>query len=118
MQPPVLVSNNNKKNVSDGSTINFALSGNKFVFQNNKWHDVTDIKEYEGRIHPTIAENISLKKRVELLVDLVAKSQFEANEISKDLEEATEIYEALKRQAEFDDQPSPDKEKNDENVPN
>ena len=77
-------------------TINLALSGNKLVYQQAVWNDVTDIEELKKFVHPTVAENISLKKRVEILVKLLAESRYQTECVKKDIKEAQNILSELK----------------------
>ena len=84
------------KRGAPGPTIQLALSGNKLVYQNAVWNDVTDFEELQNYIHPTVAENIALKKRVEVLVKLLAESRYKTDCISKDVKEAQNILSDLK----------------------
>lgn len=85
-------------------TIQIALSGNKLVYQNAVWNDVTDIEELNNYIHPTVAENISLKKRVEVLVKLLSESRYQTDCILKDVKEAQNILADLKEATGIADQ--------------
>ena len=86
---------NSKKNLKAPS-IQIALSGNKIVYSNGEWHDVTDMKEASEAIHPIVAENISLKKRAELLVRLIAESEYEIQLIQSEMEEVDDIISKFK----------------------
>ncbi|EAY15302.1 circumsporozoite protein, putative [Trichomonas vaginalis G3] len=77
-------------------TIQAAYTGNKLVYQSSLWNDVTDLKDFENRVHPVVAENMSLKRRLELLVKLVAESRFNVDSLKKDIKEAQDILDELK----------------------
>ena len=77
------------------SNIQFSLSGNKIIYNNNKWDDVTNFEEIKNNIHPILAENINLKKRRELLVKLVAESEYINQNLEVDINEATQILDEL-----------------------
>ena len=85
-------------------TIQFALSGNKLIYQQSIWNDVTNIEELNNFIHPTVAENISLKKRVEVLVHLLTESRYQTECIKKDIKEAQDILTELKESTGFTEQ--------------
>jgi hypothetical protein len=50
-----------------------------------------------GAVHPVVAENISLKKRVELLVRLIAERQHETNMVSAEIDECDEVIQDMHR---------------------
>ena len=85
-------------------TIQISLSGNKFIYQQSVWNDVTSLEELNNFVHPTVAENISLKKRVEILVRLLAESRYQTECIKKDIKEAQDILTELKESTGFTEQ--------------
>jgi hypothetical protein len=58
---------------------------------------VSDKEELIGRIHPLVAENISLKKRAEALVRLVAEAEFDAHQLDDEMAECDAVIRDLKR---------------------
>jgi hypothetical protein len=79
------------------AAIQITLSGNKIAYANGAWIDVTDPEELAGSVHPIVAENISLKKRAELLVRLVAEREYETHQIEDEIVECDEVIRDLSR---------------------
>jgi hypothetical protein len=75
--------------------IQIALSGSKLIYADNTWTDVSDKAELMRTIHPVIGENMSLKKRAELLVRLVAQSQYETQQIDNEISECDDVIRDL-----------------------
>jgi hypothetical protein len=50
-----------------------------------------------GRIHPLVAENISLKRRAEALVRLVAEAELESHQLDDEMAECAAVIRDLKR---------------------
>jgi hypothetical protein len=79
------------------SAIQITLSGNKIAYANGAWIDVTDAEELAGSVHPLVAENMSLKKRAELLVRLIAEREYETHQIEDEIVECDEVIRDLSR---------------------
>ena len=78
--------------------IQIALSGSKLVYTSeDTWRDASDQVELQSAIHPVLAENINLKKRAELLVRLVAESQYENQQLEAEMKECDEVIKELRR---------------------
>ena len=89
---------------SPSPTIQISLSGSKLIYQQSVWNDVTNVEELKNIVHPTVAENTSLKKRVEILVHLLAESRYQTECIKKDIKEAQNILSELKESTGFTEQ--------------
>jgi hypothetical protein len=79
------------------SNVQICLSGAKIAYARGQWYDVSDKEELMGRIHPLVAENISLKRRAERLVRLVAEEEFEARQLDDEMMECDAAIRDLKR---------------------
>jgi hypothetical protein len=79
------------------AAIQICLSGSKIAYANGAWVDVTDREELAGAVHPIAAENISLKKRAELLVRLVAEREYETHQVGDEIVECEEVIRGLLR---------------------
>lgn len=79
--------------------IQMVLEGNKLVFQEGEWYDVTDTDELQNMMHPVKAANISLKKRKEQLLKMFSESEYELIQINKEIREAKSIFKELKAAA-------------------
>jgi hypothetical protein len=91
-----------------GRAINLALSGSKLVYS-GAWQDVSDQADLMRVVHPVIGENISLKRRAELLVRLVAQSEFESQQIDHEIKECDDVIRDLHKML-GDDLPEPPEE--------
>lgn len=86
----------NKESISRND-IQIALSGSKLVFTNDGiWRDASDKTELMESVHPIIAENVNLRRRAELLVRLVAKSEYENQQVEAEMKECDELIKQLK----------------------
>lgn len=86
----------NKESISRND-IQIALSGSKLVFTNDGiWRDASDKMELMDSVHPIIAENVNLRRRAELLVRLVAESEYENQQIEAEMKECDELTKKLK----------------------
>ena len=99
------------------ANIQIALSGSKLVFTSDGiWRDASDQTELENAVHPILAENIALKKRAELLVKLVAESEYENQQIVGEIKECDEVIKQLRKmlgeQAEEEDKSEEEEEGN------
>ena len=77
--------------------IQIALTGNKLAFADGTWQDVSDIGELIDKVHPIVAEKINLQRRAELLVKLIAKSEYESQLIQNEINECDEVINGLKK---------------------
>ena len=87
---------NRKSENSTNPQITLSLSGSKFVFSSGKWIDITDKNEVSSIMHPLVAENMNLKRRYELLLSLLAESDFEIKKKQKELEDVEGVISQLK----------------------
>ena len=87
---------NRKSENSTNPQITLSLSGSKFVFSSGKWIDITDKNEVSSIMHPLVAENMNLKRRYELLLSLLAESDFEIQQNQKELEDVEGVISQLK----------------------
>jgi hypothetical protein len=78
-------------------SVQICLSGAKIACARGQWYDVSDKEELMARIHPLVAENITLKKRAEGLVRLVAEAEFEAHQLDEEMMECDAVIRDLKR---------------------
>jgi len=85
-------------------TIKLVLDMNRIAYNDNEWLDLTNEEEIKSQIHPILAENISLKKRAEFLVKLVAESEYEYQQIEKQINEANDVLSGLKATLGINDQ--------------
>lgn len=72
------------------------LSQTRAAFGDGRWHDCTDEKEVKETIHPIIAENHNLKRRLDLLVKLLAESRYEIRQHRLEFEQCVDVANKLK----------------------
>lgn len=86
------------QNVDAGysAQIKMVLSQTKAAYGDGEWHDCTDENEVKETIHPIIAENHNLKRRLDLLVKLLAESRYEIQQNRLEFEQCVEVANKLK----------------------
>lgn len=95
-----------KKGNGYSPQIQISLSGSKLAFANGVWQDVSEIGELVDKVHPIVQESISLKKRAELLVRLIAESEYESQLIQNEMNECDEVIKSLRKVLGEDDSTS------------
>jgi hypothetical protein len=81
---------------SGRAEIKIALSGSKLVFADGVWQDATDKEELLRTVHPLIGENMSLKQRAELLVKMIAQTEYHNMQVSSEIKECDELIREMK----------------------
>jgi hypothetical protein len=75
--------------------IEVSINGNVLLYEDGAWTDATNPENVPTTVHPAIAENICLKKRVETLIRTAAISEIEVRQLKQEIQEARTILSQL-----------------------
>jgi hypothetical protein len=75
--------------------IEVTINGNVLLYEDGAWTDATNPDDVPTTVHPAVAENICLKKRVETLIRTAAISEIEVRQLKQEIQEARTILSQL-----------------------